>query len=134
MTDIMSKAERSRLMAKIKCKDTGIERLLTGGLKRRRINGYRRNWKIIGKPDIAFPKEKVAVFCDGDFWHGYQFSRWRDKLSAFWKTKIGNNIKRDRKVRTALEEDGWKVLRFWGHEIKSNSSLCVSRIVKHVKR
>ena len=90
---------------------------------------FNRHYKLIGKPDIAFPSVKLAVFIDGDFWHGYN---WKVKKEipprVFWQSKIGSNIKRDRKVNRELSKIGWKVMRIWEHEIEKNPDLCVSRI------
>jgi len=128
--DIFTKEERSALMSKIRGKDTGIERMFLAELKRRKIGGFRRYGKLKGKPDFVFYKKKVAVFCDGDFWHGYRFGSQKAKLTPFWRNKIGNNINRDRKIRVLLEKDGWTVVRFWGHDIMNNPSRCVDKLLK----
>jgi DNA mismatch endonuclease (patch repair protein) len=82
-----------------------------------------------GRPDFVFVRARVAVFVDGDFWHGWRFPLWEHKLSPFWKKKIGDNRVRDlrnfRKLRTA----GWVVLRIWEHEIKDDPARCVDRIL-----
>jgi len=70
------------------------------------------------------------VFCDGDFWHGYKFESWKNKLNNFWSDKILTNIRRDRKIRRMLKKDGWKVVSFWGHQIEKNPELCVDKILK----
>lgn len=119
-------------MSKIKGKNTGIEKMLIAELRKRKISGFKRYPNLIGKPDIIFPKAKTVVFCDGDFWHGYQFSKQKHKLNKFWFKKISGNIKRDRLVRRELEKEGWLVIRFWGHEILEDPSACVDRLTKFV--
>ena len=126
----MTKAERSLLMSKIKSKNTGIELMLIKELRKRKISDFSRYPKLVGKPDIVFKKQKLVVFCDGDFWHGYKFNSWKTKISPFWKVKIGNNINRDRKIKVLLKKDGWMVVRFWGHDIINNPSKCVDKLLK----
>lgn len=99
---------------------------------------YRKNAKgIIGKPDIAFIGKKIAVFCDSEFWHGYD---WENKIKdiktnrEFWVAKIERNIKRDIEVNTALKNLGWTVLRFWGKEITSDPKHCADIIENEVKK
>jgi DNA mismatch endonuclease (patch repair protein) len=80
---------------------------------------------IVGKPDIMFPGRRVAVFCDGDFFHGKDWATLRRKLArranpSYWIKKIEYNRQRDREVETALKRAGWRVLRFWESEIKSD--------------
>jgi DNA mismatch endonuclease (patch repair protein) len=124
----MTKTQRSLLMAKVKSKDTGIELKLIDGLRKRKIRDFLRNSKLIGKPDIIFEKQKLVIFCDGDFWHGYKFDINKSKLSNFWLNKISSNRKRDLKVTRKLRKQGWQVIRFWGHEIIKNTDKCIDRI------
>jgi DNA mismatch endonuclease (patch repair protein) len=125
----MPKNKRSALMSKVRGKNTGIEKLFLEELKRRNISGFKRYGKVVGKPDFIFYRNKTVVFCDGDFWHGYRFNTWKDKLNKFWENKIENNIKRDRKVRILLKNEGWQVIRFWGHEINENTRVCVDKLI-----
>lgn len=122
-------------MSRIRSEDTKLEMIFLK--KASRVfygNGYRyrKNCRTLpGKPDIAFHKQKVAVFIDGDFWHGYNFSKLGKKLpSKFWKTKIENNMARDKKVNRELRKAGWKVLRFWEHGIEKNADRAIRKIVK----
>lgn len=84
---------------------------------------YRKNVSSLpGKPDIVFTRAKVAIFCDGDFWHGRGWAAQKQKLStghnsAYWIQKIGRNIERDKEITLKLEKDGWVVLRFWETDI-----------------
>lgn len=88
---------------------------------------FARGWRyrihvpiLPGCPDIVFLGRRVAVFVDGDFWHGYRLPAWEHKLSAYWKSKIKRNRDRDRKNHRKLRESGWKVVRVWEHEIRRN--------------
>ena len=118
-------------MRAVKNKDSAIEVLLRRELWRRGLR-YRKNVAgLTGKPDIVFMGKKIAVFCDGDFWHGYDWENRKQDIKSrkeFWIPKIERNMQRDIEVNEALERDGWLVLRFWGNEIKSNCSACADKI------
>jgi DNA mismatch endonuclease (patch repair protein) len=130
MVDIFSKEKRSSIMAKIRSKNTMPEKKLFLELRKLGMK-YSRHYKIYGTPDIAFPKEKMAVFIDGDFWHGYN---WKVKKEippkGFWRQKITANINRDRKVKYQLSKLGWRTIRIWEHDIEKNPTACVKRIVQ----
>jgi DNA mismatch endonuclease, patch repair protein len=124
--DIFSKSKRSEIMRKVKNKDTDIELIIRKELFRRGYR-FRINSKLPGKPDVIFPRQKVAIFCDGDFWHG------RNKkeiafYKPFWNKKISHNISRDRAVNRILRKDGWTVIRLWKTEILKNSQISVDKI------
>ena len=123
-------------MSRIRCKDTKIEVELRKELWSRGLR-YRKNDKNIpGKPDIAFIGKKIAVFCDSEFWHGYDWEHRKNDIKTrreFWIPKIEKNIQRDLEVNQLLEEQGWIVLRFWGKEIQKNLSGCADRIEKVVR-
>jgi DNA mismatch endonuclease (patch repair protein) len=96
---------------------------------------FKRGWRfkkhvssLPGTPDIVFARQAVAVFVDGDFWHGYQFSRWKANLSEFWATKIEKNRKRDRRNFAKLRRLGWQVVRIWQHDIKKDLRRSVGRV------
>jgi DNA mismatch endonuclease (patch repair protein) len=95
----------------------------------RRGHRYRLHpsW-IFGRPDIAFTKARLAIFIDGDFWHGWKFSQWSGKLAPYWASKIARNIRRDRKYTRRLRGEGWKVVRIWEHDVEKNLPRCVARI------
>lgn len=118
-------------MSRIKCKDTSIEIMLRKELWSRGIR-YRKNVKDIpGKPDIAFKGKKIAVFCDSEFWHGYDWENRKydiKKNREFWISKIERNIQRDIEVNRILEEQGWVVLRFWGNDIQKKLSECADLV------
>ena len=80
---------------------------------------FRKHDKSLpGRPDIVFPKERVAVFIDGDFWHGWRLPAWEHKLSKFWRDKLHANRRRDRRNFRKLRTSGWKVIRIWQHQLK----------------
>ena len=100
-------------------------------LRANEITGWRRHSRrVFGVPDFIFQKEKVAIFIDGCFWHGCPRCKTQPKTNAkYWKLKIANNQKRDKEVKKQLIRDGWKVFRFWEHEIKKNPNRVMNKIV-----
>ena len=129
--DRITVAKRKRLMSKVKNKNTDIERKLRKILWDNKLR-YRKHYKILGRPDIAFPGYKIAIFCDGNFWHGKQFAREGKKYNDYWFEKISQNIKRDRFVTRSLEKSGWKVIRFWKDEIKEHPTKCLATVLQAV--
>lgn len=133
--DNHTKEQRHKNMKAIKNKDSEIELLLRKELWNRGLR-YRKNVNsIIGKPDIVFIGKKVAVFCDSEFWHGFDWENRKNDIKSnqdFWITKIERNMERDFEVTKTLEETGWKVLRFWGKDIKKNPALCAEIVEKAV--
>ena len=119
-------------MSRVKSSGTDIEARLTKCVKVFwKKERYRRNAKNLpGKPDIVFPKSRVAIFADGDFWHGRDFDKWRKKIPAFWQDKIAKNIARDAIQTKALKKQGYKVLRFWGSVIKKSPDKVAAKVVK----
>ena len=115
--------QNSNMMKHIKSSGSAIETALQKELWSRGIR-YRKNVKsVMGKPDICFKGLKIAVFCDSEFWHGYDWENRKNDFKShqeFWIPKIERNIERDKEVTKALEDDGWTVLRFWGKDIKKN--------------
>lgn len=130
MVNRISKEQRSYIMSCIRSSDTKPELLLRKALWARGLR-YRLHSKIQGRPDIVFPGAGVAIFVDGDFWHGCDWPRLRRKLkNDFWYQKIRKNRARDRKTSGALRKQGWTVLRFWEHQVNSELELCVNTITK----
>lgn len=126
--DNLTREQRSHCMSQIKGKDTGIERLVRSALHRRGFR-FRKHVKgLPGKPDVVFSGAKVAVFVDGDFWHGYRFPSWEHKVSDFWKNKIAKNRERDRKNIRRLRNRGWRVIRIWQHQIEDDLDACIDKI------
>jgi len=118
-------------MSHIRGKDTKIEVMLRKALWHSGIR-YRKNFKILpGTPDIAITKYKIAIFCDGEFWHGKNWNLQKERLHSnreFWISKIERNMDRDHKTDMQLEHKGWYVLRFWGEEIEKNLDICIKEI------
>ena len=127
--------QRRKNMQAVKNKDSQIELLLRKELWSRGFR-YRKNVnRIYGKPDIVFIGKKVAVFCDSEFWHGYNWEERKKDFKShqeFWIPKIERNMKRDAEVTARLESEGWTVIRFWGNEIKKNTAQCADIIEKAV--
>lgn len=127
--------QRRKNMQAVKNKDSQIELLLRQELWSRGLR-YRKNVnRIYGKPDIVFIGKKVAVFCDSEFWHGYNWKERKKDFKShqeFWIPKIERNMERDIEVTKKLESEGWTVLRFWGNEIKNNTAQCADTIEKAV--
>lgn len=123
--------QRHKNMTAVKSKGTKIEVLLQKELWHRGLR-YRKNVKnIYGKPDIAFIGKKIAVFCDSEFFHGFDWEIRSKEIKSnreFWIPKIEKNIQRDKDVTDKLKKDGWFVLRFWGNEIKNDVSGCADKI------
>ena len=130
-----TKEQISFNMQQVKNKDSKIEVLLRKELWSRGIR-YRKNVnRIYGKPDIVFIGKKIAVFCDSEFWHGYNWEERKKDFKShqeFWIPKIERNMERDVEVTTRLESEGWTVIRFWGNEIKKNTAQCADIIEKAV--
>jgi DNA mismatch endonuclease (patch repair protein) len=120
-------------MSRVKGKDTGLEVLLRSKLKEAGLNFVIYPKNLPGKPDIAFQEEKIAVFIDGDFWHGYRFPVWEHSLSPFWRDKIGKTRERDKRNFKKLRGMGWRVIRLWQHNIKKDIQSCMNKIVKAIE-
>ena len=127
--------QRRKNMQAVKSKDSQIELLLRKELWARGLR-YRKNVnRIYGKPDIVFIGKKIAVFCDSEFWHGYNWEERKKDFKShqeFWIPKIERNMERDAEVTARLESEGWTVIRFWGNEIKKNTAQCADIIEKAV--
>ena len=128
----MTAEQRSKNMKAIKSQDTKIEVVLRKALWSQGIR-YRKNFKVCScKPDIVLTKYKIAIFCDGDFWHG------NDKYTVktntkFWNEKIKTNIERDLRNTIELRDNNWIVLRFWGSEIKNDLDKCINEILTAIE-
>lgn len=131
--DVLTPEQRSRNMRNIRSKDTQIEIILRKALWKKGYR-YRKNCKAIpGSPDIALTKYKIAIFCDGEFFHGKDWEVLKPKLkksnnSEFWINKISRNREKDDEINKKLLFEGWTVVRFWGNDIKKNTDECVQVI------
>ena len=136
MADDLTPEQRRRNMQAIKSKDTTIELALRKALWSKGIR-YRKNCKtLIGKPDIAITKYKIAVFCDSEYWHGFDWENRNQKIKSnreYWIPKIERNMARDQEVNAALEQEGWTVIRFWERQIRKELDRCVDEILTAIK-
>lgn len=133
MVDNLTSKQRSYCMSRIKGRDTSPERLVRSELHRRGFRFRKHAKELPGKPDVVFYRAKVAVFIDGDFWHGYRFPSWAHRVSDFWKKKISKNRERDARNHRRLRRMGWKVIRLWQHEIEREFEACIARIISSLR-
>jgi DNA mismatch endonuclease (patch repair protein) len=126
--DIMSVAARSALMSRIRGKDTGPERLIAARLAESNVAFDQHARDLPGRPDIVLRSQKVAVFIDGDFWHGWRFPLWKSKLSEKWQCKIEATRQRDQRNFRRLRNMGWRVVRIWEHEVERDLERAAKRL------
>jgi DNA mismatch endonuclease (patch repair protein) len=120
-------------MSRIRSKNTKAELTL-----RRALFGHGLRYRLHvaglpGKPDIVLAQHKVAVFMDGDFWHGWRFEEWAYKLAPFWRAKIERNRARDAARTRELRDLGWRVVRIWEHQVNANPEACARRILRVIE-
>lgn len=129
--------ERSKLMAKIRSKNTKPEILLRKALWASGIR-YRKNVsKLPGKPDIVIGKNKIAIFVDGSFWHGYKWHERKLKINSnrdYWLPKIERNMQRDIENNEMLSQLGYTVLRFWDHDVTKNLKDCLDLVLRKIEQ
>lgn len=132
--DNLTKAQRHKNMVAIKSKDTKIEVSLRKALWHKGVR-YRKNIKLYNcHPDIVITKYRIAIFCDGDFWHGKTFERYDVHTNVeFWHEKIKRNIERDLENTIELRDNGWNVLRFWETDIRKDLDMCIELVLKEIK-
>lgn len=134
---IPKKEVTSRIMSSIKAKNTKPELQLRRAIWKQGVRGYRLFWdRIPGKPDITFPKRKIAIFVNGCYWHRCPLCNPPMPKSnvSFWQAKFLNNQARDSKNRKTLEDRGWCVIIVWECQIKKELSECVERIIGILKK
>ena len=138
MPDVMSKSQRSRLMAAVHSRNTGFElgimRILSAELYPLGYR-YRKHYRCLrGTPDIVFVRHRIAVFFDSDFWHGRNYSRLKSRMNSFWRAKIERNMERDKEVDRILRKEGWAVMRFGEAEIKTDPARVIDKIKKQLMK
>ena len=128
MADVYSKSKRSEVMRAVKSRgNKSTELKLIEIFKAEKIIGWRRNYKLLGKPDFVFPKQRLAIFLDGCFWHGHDCRNTKPADNAdYWRVKIERNKQRDELVSKTLSEKGWTVLRIWECQITKKALLIES--------
>jgi DNA mismatch endonuclease (patch repair protein) len=121
VADVFTKKKRSQVMAAIRSRgNKATELKLASILRAAGISGWRRHQSQPGHPDFIFRRQRLAVFVDGCFWHG---CRWHCRMPvgnrSYWKKKITRNVLRDQATNKLLRRAGWRVLRIWGHSLRS---------------
>jgi DNA mismatch endonuclease (patch repair protein) len=129
VTDCFNPEKRSRVMSRIRSHGNYTTELRFIRIMRAyKIAGWRRRSKLLGRPDFVFTRQKVAVFIDGDFWHGNPKKFRLPKSNCdYWQQKIEGNRARDRAVNKALKQEGWRVLRIWESSLKDEEAV-ISRL------
>jgi len=127
--DNLTSAQRAKCMAHIKRKDTKAEIVFRKAIWHTGTKGYRIDVNLPGRPDLFFPRYKLAIFIDGCFWHKCP-KHYRPPKSnqKYWLPKMAKNVQRDREINKILKKEGWTVLRFWEHDINGNMDECVNKI------
>jgi DNA mismatch endonuclease (patch repair protein) len=133
MADNLTPEQRSYMMSRNRSTNTAPE-LKVRRLAHARGLRYRIHYSPLpGRPDLAFVTAKVAVFVDGDYWHGWRFPLWKHKLADYWRTKIERNRRRDIMNFRKLRRQGWMVIRIWEHQVKQDAQSCIDRIESAVR-
>ena len=133
--DNVSKRKRSNIMKTVRAKDTKLEKRFRKALRALKQKFTTNDKHLIGKPDIVFSKQKIVIFIDSCFWHGCRFHCRKPKSNkSYWNKKILLNKKRDKIVSAKLKKDGWLVIRFWEHSLRSNIDACIKKVDKGISR
>lgn len=127
MADRLSVEQRSRLMARVRTRNTAPEVALRRALWQAGVRGWRLHRPLPGRPDLVFGRARLTVFVDGAFWHGHPDHYW-GQSGPFWDAKIARNRERDERVNGELAELGWTVVRLWDFEVARDPAACVLRI------
>jgi len=130
MPDVFNPKKRSEVMSAIRgCGNRSTEIRFISMMRLSGITGWRRGSTLPGKPDFVFSKARLAVFVDGDFWHGHPVNCQMPRGNrVFWLKKIESNRVRDRRVTRLLRSRGWLVMRFWESSLKAQPITCVRRL------
>lgn len=135
--DMFDKCTRSRIMRSVRTRRTEPEERLAAALRVLGMRFSRNDRRVFGKPDLCFSDVRLAVFVDGDFWHG---RAWFTKGEApatngpFWIAKFEKNVRRDRLVDRELRGSGWSVLRLWGSDVRASPDATARRVRARVRR
>lgn len=126
---------RRRIMSAVRQRDTAPELELRCALYRAGIRGWRCNYtSVAGRPDLAWPALRVAVFVDGAFWHGHPSRHEPGRSGSYWDRKIAGNVARDRRVDSELTSAGWDVLRLWDFEVRRGPDEAAQRVGAVLRR
>jgi len=134
MADNLTPEQRSYMMSRVRSTDTTPELIIRSlaharGLRFRKHCGW-----LPGRPDLVFVRSRVVVFVDGDYWHGWRFPEWKEKLGSYWKQKIENNRRRDVRNFRRLRNAGWLVIRLWEHDVERDPRRCIDRVEAAIRR
>lgn len=127
--------KRSKMMSKIRGKNTKPELLFRKALWAKGVRYRIDSKKLPGKPDLSIAKYKLAIFIDGEFWHGYNWDERKPHLKSnkgFWIPKIERNMQRDREVNQQLKDLGYTVFRFWSKEINDDLERCIKDVLIYI--
>jgi len=127
--------KRSKMMSKIRSKNTKPELIFRKALWKKGIRYRVNNKQLPGKPDVSIKKYKLAIFIDGEYWHGYNWDERKPKLKTnkrFWIPKIERNMQRDNEVNLELNDMGYTIFRFWAHELKDNLNTCINDVMVYL--
>ncbi|MCM5661943.1 very short patch repair endonuclease [Galbibacter mesophilus] len=128
--------KRSRIMSRIKGKNSKPEMIFRKALWAKGVRYRVNNKNLPGKPDITIKKYKLAIFIDGEFWHGYNWDERKETIKSnrgFWIPKIERNIQRDKEVNQQLAQMGFTVLRFWQREVKTDLKKCINDVMVYLQ-
>jgi len=131
MPDNWTPEQRSKLMARVRTRNTAPELALRRALFAAGVRGWRLHRALPGRPDLVFSKARLCVFVDGAFWHGHP-DHYHGQSGEFWDSKIARNRERDERVNRELTELGWTVLRLWDFEIERDPAACVLKVQRAV--
>jgi len=131
MSDVVSPAVRSRMMASIRGKNTKPEMMIRCGLHAKGFRYRLDDRTLPGRPDLVFPKYQAVIFVHGCFWHLHEchLFKWPQSRSEFWKEKITGNSKRDKSNLVTLRESGWRVGVVWECALKGKKKLPLDRVI-----
>jgi len=133
--DRISKEARSRNMSLIKSKNTVLEKEFFKELKKSGVSFKKHVKRLTGTPDAVIEKNKLVIFVDSDFWHGWRLKKWIKRLpNEYWINKIRSNVKRDICNRKKLRKDGWTVVGIWEHQFTKNHKKTINKILSLCKR
>ncbi len=134
VVDTRTPEQRRRIMAAVRSTDTAPEVRLRRALYAAGVRGWRCHYKSApGRPDMAWPSLRVAVFVDGAFWHGHPSRHKAGRSGAYWDEKIARNVERDRQADAALEASGWSIVRVWDFEVARELTAVVKRVTEALR-
>ena len=126
MPDMFTPEKRSYIMSQIRSKDTKPELRMRDLLRQNGLR-FKMHPKLPGTPDFLV-EGRIAVFVNGDFWHGWDYHHGRVPRQKYWRTKIESNMARDQRVQRQLRYQGYSVLNFWEHDVNRNAEKCIRKV------